>query len=131
MVAGLLAACTETLDTHGQVILPSALAKIKPGETTQTEVQQLLGTPSATGTLNESRWYYVSAVVGKKAFNPYDLKSRRVIVVDFDPATSLVTAMTERTEKDGKPLEPASETTKTQGQSMGFIEQMMGNVGIR
>jgi outer membrane protein assembly factor BamE (lipoprotein component of BamABCDE complex) len=129
-VAALAGGCAETLDTHGQVVLPSQLAKIKPGETTQAQVRQLLGTPSATGTLNDQRWYYITSVVGQKAFNPYDLKSRRTLVLDFDPSSTVVTSMVQRTEADGKALDPDRAMTETQGQTMGFFDQMFGNMGL-
>jgi outer membrane protein assembly factor BamE (lipoprotein component of BamABCDE complex) len=127
----MLLGCAETLDTHGTVVPPSALAKIVPGQTTQDEVRQLLGTPSATGTLNEARWYYVTSVVGKKAFNPYDLKNRRVLVLDFDPSSTVVKSLTQRTEADGKYIDPNRAATSTAGQTMGFMEQMFGNLGIK
>ncbi len=126
-----LAGCAETLDTHGQVILPSALAQIQPNLSTKDDVQRLLGTPSAVGTLNADRWYYVSSIVGQKAFNPHDLKSRRVVVLDFDPSSSVVLNIAERTERDGKVVEPTDKTTKTHGQTMGFFDQMLGNLGIK
>ena len=127
----LLVGCAETLDTHGTVVPPSQLAKVVVGQSTKDEVRQWLGTPSATGTLNDDRWYYVTSVVGKKAFNPYDLKSRRVLVLDFDPSSSVVTAIQERTERDGKPIDPNRAATGTAGQTMGFVEQMFSNFGVR
>ncbi|MCA3243706.1 MAG: outer membrane protein assembly factor BamE [Alphaproteobacteria bacterium] len=131
VVALLLAGCAETLDTHGTVVPQSQLAKVVVGQSTKDEVRQLLGTPSATGTLNDDRWYYVTSVVGKKAFNPHDLKSRRVLVLDFDPSSSVVTALNERTERDGKEIDPNRAATGTAGQTMGFIEQMFSNFGVK
>jgi outer membrane protein assembly factor BamE (lipoprotein component of BamABCDE complex) len=131
LVLGMVAGCAETLDTHGQVLLPSALAQIKPNITTKDDVVRLLGTPSAKGTMNDNRWYYVNSVVGKKAFSPHNLKNRKVLMLDFDPSSSVVIGMSERTEADGKMLEPSRAETKTQGQTMGFIEQVMGNVGLK
>lgn len=122
--------CAETLDTHGQVILPSRLAQIKVGETTQQQVLQLLGSPSAQGTLNDSRWYYITSTVGSKAFQPYNLKSRKVLVLDFDPSSTVVLKMAQKTEAQGREIDPDSTKTSTQGQSMGFTEQMFGNLGM-
>ncbi len=126
-----LAGCAETLDTHGTVIPPSQLAKVVVGQSTKDDVRQLLGTPASTGTLNEDRWYYVTSVVGNTAFKPHDLKSRRVLVLDFDPSSSVVQALTERTERDARPLDPNRAATGTAGQTMGFIEQMISNFGVK
>lgn len=126
----ILTGCSETVNTHGQVILPSRLAQVTPGTTTKDQVLQLLGSPSAQGTMNDSRWYYITSSVGTKAFEPHKLKSRKIVVVDFDPSSSIVTNITEKTEADGKELDPARAATPTQGQSMGILEQMMGNLGL-
>ena len=125
-----IASCTETINTHGQVILPSRLAQIQPGTTTKDQVMQLLGSPSSTGTMNDNRWYYITSTVGTKAFNPHKLKDRRVIVMDFDPSSSIVTAMQEKTEEDGKTVDPDRKVTATNGQSMGILDQMLGNLGL-
>ncbi len=126
-----LLGCTETLDTHGTVVPPSALAKITPGQTTQAEVRQLLGSPSATGTFNDTRWYYVTSIMGQRPLSPAELKSRRVLVIDFDPSSTVVKSLTQRTEADGQALEPSRAATSTAGQTMGFFEQMFGNIGIK
>lgn len=128
-VASFIAGCTETVNTRGQVILPSRLAQIQPGTTTRQDVLQLLGSPSAQGTMNENRWYYVSSIVGTKAFDPHDLKSRQIVVIDFDPATDTVATLTQKNEADGKEINPLRETTPTHGQSMGIIDQLTGNLG--
>lgn len=125
-----VAACTETINTHGQVILPSRLAQITPGTTTKDEVRQLLGSPSAEGTLNENRWYYITSTVGTKAFEPHELKSRRIIVVDFD-VSNTVAGLQEKTEADGKSVAIDDKITKTHGQSMGLLEQAFGNLGLK
>ncbi|NBX86649.1 MAG: outer membrane protein assembly factor BamE, partial [Proteobacteria bacterium] len=126
----MLAGCAETINTHGQVILPSRLAQIKPGQTTRDEVLQLLGSPSTQGTMNDNRWYYITSTMGTKAFEPNNLKSRKVIIIDFDTASGTVSALQEKTEADGQALEPVRNTTKTQGQSLGIVEQLFGNLGL-
>jgi outer membrane protein assembly factor BamE (lipoprotein component of BamABCDE complex) len=128
--AAILAGCSETVNTQGQVILPSRLAQVTPGTTTKDQVLQLLGSPSAQGTMNDNRWSYITSVVGTKAFEPHNLKERRVIVVDFDPSSSIVASIGEKTKDDGKELLPDPAATKTQGQTMGIVEQLMGNLGL-
>lgn len=127
--AALAAGCTETINTTGQVILPSRLSQIQPGTTTRQEVVQLLGSPSASGTMNDNRWYYITSVEGTKAFQPHDLKSRRVIIIDFD-SSNTVAGLTEKTEADGKALDPDRKATPTHGQSLGLFDQLLGNLGM-
>ena len=129
LMATVITGCTETVNTRGQVILPSRLAQVQPGTSTRQDVLQLLGSPSAQGTLNENRWYYVTSTVGTTSFTPYDLKSRQVVIIDFDPATDTVATLTQKTESDGKEVSPDNSTTPTHGQSMGIVDQLMGNLG--
>ncbi len=125
-VATLITGCAETVNTRGQVILPSRLAQVQPGTSTRQDVLQLLGSPSAQGTLNDNRWYYVTSTIGSTSLNPYDLKSRQVVIIDFNENDTVAT-LTQKTEADGKEISPSSETTKTSGQSMGIVDQFLGN----
>jgi outer membrane protein assembly factor BamE (lipoprotein component of BamABCDE complex) len=127
-VVSALASCAETVNTHGTVVLPSRLAQIKVFESTKDDVQNLLGTPSTTGTLNDNRWYYVTRVEGKTAFTPHILKDQSVYVLDFDPSGTLI-SMTKKTGADGKSIHAEPDATPTRGQSEGFISQMFGNLG--
>lgn len=127
-VAAIIASCTETVNTRGQIITPSRLSQIQPGTTSRQDVLQLLGSPSMQGTMNENRWYYVTSVVGTKAFEPHDLKSRQVVIIDFDPASDTVAALTQKTEADGKEIAPAEGSTPTHGQSLGIVDQLLGNL---
>lgn len=129
LAAGTLTACAETVTTHGQIILPSRLAQIKPGTTTRAEVQQLMGTPSTTGTFNDARWYYVTSTVKTKVLQPNVLQKREIVIVDFDP-NGIVSNLSQRTEADAKEVEPVGATTRTHGQSMGVLEQAFGNLGL-
>jgi outer membrane protein assembly factor BamE (lipoprotein component of BamABCDE complex) len=129
LAAALAAGCSETINTTGQVILPSRLSQIQPGTTTREEVVQLLGSPSASGTMNDNRWYYITSIEGTKAFQPHNLKSRRVIIVDFD-SSNTVAGLTEKTEADSKALDPDRKATPTHGQSLGVLDQLFGNLGL-
>lgn len=124
----MLTGCMETVNTHGQIMLPSKLEQVKPGETTKQDMLNLFGTPSAQGTLNDNRWYYVTTVEGTTPFTPHIIKDRSVYVADFD-ATGKVTRFAKLTAEDGKALAPAAEATPTRGQAQGLLQQMFGNIG--
>lgn len=128
--AAVVAGCTETVNTYGQVILPSRLAQVQIGTSSKDDVQQLLGSPSMQGTMNDNRWYYVTTTAANKPLEPNIVKSRKVLVLDFDPTTGLLSNMEEKTESDGKTVDPDGKTTRTEGQSMGFFEQLLGNLGM-
>ncbi|MFZ2587410.1 MAG: outer membrane protein assembly factor BamE [Alphaproteobacteria bacterium] len=123
-----LSACSQTTTTHGQVLLPSRLAQVQPGVSTKGDVARLLGSPSTTGTLADSRWVYVSSVMRDKPLNPDILEKRTVVVVDFDPSGTVV-AVTDKSEADSKEVVPDATQTQTHGQSMGIIDGLMNNMG--
>ena len=129
MGAALLAACGETVSTHGHIILPSRLAQIQPGQSTRADVLQLLGSPSTTGTMGEDRWYYMTNTTKDKPLNPNLLQKSQLVEISFDPSGT-VTGLVQKTEADSKTLEPDLAATPTHGQSMGFIDQLLGNVGF-
>ena len=53
-----VSACTKRVDTHGNIVKQSQLDRILIGKHTQRDVASILGSPSATGTFNQKRWYY-------------------------------------------------------------------------
>ena len=128
-IALLVTACAETVNTRGQIILPTRLAQVHVGQTTRQDVIQLLGSPSAQGTMNDNRWYYITTSIGTTSLDPYDLKSRQVVIIDFDPKTDVVASLTEKSATDGKEVSPDEHTTPTHGQSMGIIDQLTGSLG--
>lgn len=125
----LVSSCTETISTHGQVILPSRLAQVKEGESTKQDVMRLLGSPSTTGTFNDNRWYYVTSTLKDKPLNPDILEKREVVIIDFDPSGTVV-GLSSKDQTAGKALEPDKGTTKTHGQSLGILDSALEQVGF-
>ncbi len=125
----LTSACSEIVATHGQIIQPNQLERVKVGVHDKQTVQRLLGSPSATGTLNENRWYYITETTLSKPLNPNLLKERQVVIIEFD-ANGTVAALKTKDASDGKQIDPNTDVTKTQGQSMGVIDQMLDNLGM-
>ncbi|PIZ30912.1 MAG: hypothetical protein COY40_03435 [Alphaproteobacteria bacterium CG_4_10_14_0_8_um_filter_53_9] len=125
-----LTGCYRTASTHGQVIYPSQLAQIKPNETTANQALQLLGTPSAMGTLNDNRWYYITDTQVDTPFKPNQVQGRSIVILDIDPSTSLVTAVNTKTEEDAKNLTPSEASTRTYGQKLGLLDQLFSNIGL-
>jgi outer membrane protein assembly factor BamE (lipoprotein component of BamABCDE complex) len=129
LAAASLAACGQTVATHGHIILPSRLAQIQVGQTNQDDVRRLLGSPSTTGTLNDRTWYYITNTTIDKPLNPNILQKSELVKITFDPSGT-VAGLEKKTEADSKDVEPSAKTTPTQGQALGIIDQMLDNIGI-
>jgi outer membrane protein assembly factor BamE (lipoprotein component of BamABCDE complex) len=122
MLAAMLAACAPTVNTQGQILLPSRVAQLQPNVSTKDDVQALLGTPSLRGTMNDQRWYYLTATTQSRVLQAPELLNRTVMVLDFNPSGTL-TGITQRSQTDGKAIVPDAETTRTEGQSLGILDQ--------
>ena len=121
-------ACTPTVENRGNLPTPEALAKIKPGLTTEDEVQALLGTPSSTMTYGEDVWLYISMQTESVAFFTPEEKQRKVLSISFDKAGKVAKIDTLGL-KDGETVTPISRETPTAGKQLSLIEQLLGNVG--
>ena len=126
-VGGLTACTNTTITTHGQVVSESQLKTLTRGVDTRDSVRSKLGSPSTTGTFNADRWYYFTATTESKVLQPNELQSRRIVIVEFDK-TGAVANLLIKTEEDGRVIPFNPEKTKTQGQSMGVLDQLFDNI---
>jgi outer membrane protein assembly factor BamE (lipoprotein component of BamABCDE complex) len=123
-----MAACAPMVDTRGNLPPTDVIATIQPGVTTRAQVTQLLGSPSTMGTFNERTWYYIGRKTETLAFLAPEVTDQQVLVVKFDDS-----GVVQNLEKRG--LEIAQEVsmnaneTPTAGHSLGFWEQLFGNIG--
>lgn len=122
------AACAPTLATRGNMTDPDAVAAIQTGATTREEVANLLGTPTSVGTFDQNVWYYIGQKTEKTAFFTPEVLERRVVVVHFDD-TGVVSDLKILDKNQGMDIEMVERTTPTHGREMGFLEQMIGNLG--
>jgi outer membrane protein assembly factor BamE (lipoprotein component of BamABCDE complex) len=127
-VAVLLAGCSTFIDQRGNLPEEDRLAQIQPGATTREQVQQLLGTPSSTSTFDDSTWYYISKKTEQWAFLAPDTIDQRVIAIDFD-SNGVVRDMRKRGLDDAKEVAMVERATPTPGKTLGFLEQLFGNLG--
>lgn len=124
-----LAGCSPITRTHGNMVEADRLQQINPGVTRQADVVALLGTPSAEGTFNPNEWYYVGQVTKQTAFMAPDVVKRSVVRISFDQASGAVTKVEQLDESSGQYVNVVDRTTPTAGHNLGFLEQVLGNVG--
>jgi outer membrane protein assembly factor BamE (lipoprotein component of BamABCDE complex) len=124
----LLAGCSTFVDQRGNLPEADRLAEIKPGVTTREQVQQLLGTPSSTSTFDDQTWYYISKKTEQWAFMAPETLDQQVVAVDFD-ANGIVRDVRHRGLDDAKEVAMVDRATPTPGKTLGFLEQLFGNLG--
>ena len=128
LAAALLAGCTPIVHQQGHISDPEALAEIKPGVQTREEVARLLGTPSAMGTFDDRRWYYISRRTETTAFYAPDLVDQSVIAIAFDESGVVAEVASVSTE-EARAIELVEEESPTRGRELGLLEQILGNIG--
>jgi outer membrane protein assembly factor BamE (lipoprotein component of BamABCDE complex) len=97
------------------------------GVDTRDTVVARFGSPSTTAVYDGTAWYYVSQVQESVAFYNPRITERRVMVVRFDGET--VTGVEKYGLERGRLVNYSDDVTPTRGRELGFLEQLLGNVG--
>jgi outer membrane protein assembly factor BamE (lipoprotein component of BamABCDE complex) len=107
---------------------PELLAQLSPGVQTKADVRALLGSPSATGTFDDSEWYYISSVTRiRPAQNP-GVENQRVVAMQFDNQ-GVLRGVRELGEKDMKDVSVVDRTTPVPGTDRTLLQALFGNIG--
>lgn len=125
---GAATACAPMVDTRGNMPPADVVATIQPGVTTRAQVSQLLGSPSSVATFNDRTWYYIGRKTETLAFLQPEVTDQQVLVVKFDDA-GVVKDLEKRGMEIAQDVDMDSHETPTAGHSLGFFEQLFGNIG--
>ncbi|MCA8908185.1 MAG: outer membrane protein assembly factor BamE [Rhodospirillaceae bacterium] len=123
-----LGGCGGDVRTRGHLVEDRYLAELTVGQSTAEEVLQALGTPSTVAPFDDHTWYYIGQREEQTAFFRPDVLERRVVMVRFDDA-GILSEMGERTLDDAEEVNLVERETPSLGREMGFLEQMLGNIG--
>lgn len=126
-VALVLGACEPIIHTDGQVLDEQKLAAIQPGVQTESDIQDLLGTPSSTSVFGTKTWLYISKRTSRIAFLEPDVLEQNVTEIKFDDA-GVVSSIRQYGLGEAKDVAPVARTTPTEGKKLTFLDQMIGNL---
>lgn len=123
-----LTGCSPIVAQRGNLVEDSRLTQIQTGQTTREQVQYVLGTPTSTGVIDGSTWYYIGRRTEQTAFLDPEVTAERIIRVRFDEGGTVQ----EIKELDGAAeaayVEPIARVTPTVGHDLNFFEQLLGNL---
>ena len=125
-----IASCAPAVDLRGHIPNPETLALIKPGQQTRDQVLDMLGTPTAIGTFEDSRWYYITRKTEQLAFYDAELIEAKIVVVEFDTA-GFVKEVAQLSNDEAREIDPVGRITPTKGRKLGIFQQLLGNYGAR
>lgn len=126
---GTMAACSPKVDTIGYVKDEGEWSQqIAIGQTSKDEVLSQFGSPSSISSFGGETWYYVSARKETEAFFKPEVVEQQVVRIQFNQA-GVVSSLQKYGLADGQDIELAKRTTPTEGHQLGFVEQILGNIG--
>ncbi len=128
LLLGVTACIPPQVENRGHVDALNRTKEIVEGTTSRDEVREMLGSPSVTNNFGEEVWYYIHKKKEAVAFLEPEITDQHVTRIVFDE-TGVVKKLEMRGLKDSQKVAIATETTATEGQQLGFFEQMLGNVG--
>jgi outer membrane protein assembly factor BamE (lipoprotein component of BamABCDE complex) len=122
-----LSACTPSTQTRGNYLFSDDIARIQPMVSTEIDVLNTLGTPTAKAVFDENTWYYVGLKTEKKGFLDEKVTERQTVKVVFDESKFVKSI----TNVDGDPMDIpiSSRVTPTSGNEVTAIQQILGNIG--
>ncbi len=122
-----LTSCLNTV-TRGHLKEDEALSHIKTGITSKSEVAKELGTPSSESSFGDKTWYYISTIKQNRSVFAPTIVDQHTIEIIFD-ASDVVSSIKEYSLADSKNIQVAQRITPTEGEHLGFFEQIFANLG--
>ncbi|MEM7444832.1 MAG: outer membrane protein assembly factor BamE [Pseudomonadota bacterium] len=129
LAALVLSACAAEVRNRGNLVEDRRLEQIEVGVSSAGDVIRSFGSPTAVATFDDGIWYYIGQRVEYFAFYEPEILERRVIRVQFDTVSGIVTDLQVRTLEDGVEFAFEESETPTLGRQMGVLEQLFGNFG--
>lgn len=127
IIVCVLSACQPMVAHRGHIQQSEMLTELKPG-TTKNQVQLAYGSPSSTSSFGDETWYYIQTRKVGKAFLKPEISEQQVIAVVFD-SYGEVKEVKDYGKEDAQQVVMVDKVTPTEGHSIGFIEQVLGNLG--
>ena len=124
----LLASCTPIVDTRGHSGEDVDVSQITIGQSKREDVQALLGSPTSTSNFGDEIWYYITQKQSRVGVFAPDVSEQRVTAITFG-ADTVVSDISAYKKEDGQNVQGVGKTAPTEGHSVTFIEQMLGNFG--
>lgn len=123
-----VAGCSAVYRNHGYVPTEEELAEIVVGVDTRDSVAETIGSPGASGVLDNSGYYYVASRV--KYFGPREpeVVSRELVAISFDQR-GVVSNIERFGMEHGQVVPLNRRVTSSSVEDKTFLRQLLGNLG--
>lgn len=123
-----LIACAPIYRKHGYVPTEEDLAQVSVGVDTRDSVIAAIGSPGASGVLNDSGYYYVASRMRHYGPKQPQEVSRELVAVTFDQR-GVVRNIERFGLSDGKVIALNRRVTSSSVADKTFLRQLLGNLG--
>ncbi len=113
---------------RGQMIEEEDLRQVVVGVSSRRDVEALLGTPSATGTFDDSDWFYIGGITRQRPGRLLAVDDQRVVRIRFD-RNGTVQDVARLGPEDGRDIRVVQRTTPSPGNERTLMQQLFGNIG--
>ena len=121
------AGCVPIRDYRGFVAKADTTEQLRIGAS-RAEVEEIMGTPSASSSIGGESYYYISSVFETTAFFEPEEVDRTVYAIQFDDSDR-VSRIAHYGLQDGKLFDFISRKTPTRGKELTFVQELFGNIG--
>ncbi len=128
LLLALTACIPPRVDNRGHVDAFNRMDDVVIGVTTREDVFKMLGSPSVTNSFGDEIWYYIAKRKEAVAFLKPEIMDQQVTRIAFDTEGTVI-SVNDFDMDDKKDIIAAKEITPTEGHELGFVEQVVGNVG--
>ncbi len=118
-----IGACAPTIDTRGNRPDKVRMSKVKPGQTTRSQVLRLLGSPSTIATFDRNTWLYISKTEKLRIVRKPRTTSQLVIAIKFNKS-GVVESVKRLNLNDAKDVKYVERRTPTRGGEPGLLESL-------
>lgn len=125
---GVLSACSAVYRNHGYVPSSEELAEVKVGVDTRDSVIEAVGSPSSSGVLDESGFYYVATRMRHYGARAPEVVSRELVAISFDQR-GVVRNIERYGLTDGRVIPLERRVTSSSVEDKTFLRQLLGNIG--
>lgn len=123
-----LSSCSPKVDNGGYVHEAPIKTLVTVGKSTREDVRTQLGSPSAQSSFGEETWYYITDRKEAVAFFKPEIVEQNVTSITYDTA-GIVSKVDDYTLNNSQDVNIVKRTTPTEGHTLGFFEQILGNIG--
>lgn len=123
-----VSSCSPKIEERGYIKNADWKENIIVGQTTKQDVLDKFGSPSAQSSFGTETWYYISSRKESNAFLKPETTDQEVTDIQFD-TSGVVSAVNYYNKDDAKQIALVKRVTPTEGHTLGFIEQTLGNIG--